>query len=574
MNKSIILYLVAVTLFTLVLFRPFSLHLNDAVVNVIDPLFYAWNLQYNANTFLGKEQSVFDTNIFFPLTNTIAYSDTLWGQSLFVNPLIWITHNPIFVENVAVLLSFPLAAIAMFLLAFHFTSNKIAAFLSGMFYAFSYSRLSQIGHLPTISNQWLPLYLLFLFRFLKDGKSKNFIFLCICYLLSITSSIYFGVFLIPITVLIIVTDFIKHMLVHTISQYKKYLITILPIIIPFIIFLSIALLPYIRLKAENPGIKRSIDDVTHLRASLIDYINVLPTSLNRYQLPTNTNEHVLFPTFTLLFLAMLGLVTSFPKYRYTSTVFVLLACLSFILSLGNEQSFTIGPFSTGTLKMPYYYLYKYFPLFQIVRVPARFSIFIIISLSVLASGGIDYIMKKTKARWVTSIILCAFIFEVWQTNTPFVTIPLAESIPAVYTWIHNQPEPMILAEFPISLFYHGNSMEDQLDKSYKTLQKSDTYALETYRVYFSAFHKKRMINGYSGYLPENYNKLAQTLEGFPSEASIKALQDIGVTHAVVHIRQYEDEKRSKIINALTDSSQLTLFYSNDDDLVYTVHKRK
>lgn len=106
------------------------------------------------------------------------------------------------------------------------------------------------------------------------------------------------------------------------------------------------------------------------------------------------------------------------------------------------------------------------------------------------------------------------------------------------------------------------------------LRELDIYALETYRIYFSSFHKKRMMNGYSGFLPESYNKLVDALGEFPSEISIKALQDIGVTHAVVHLRQYEKEKRNEIIKALASSSLLTLAYWQDDDFVYTIHKRK
>ncbi len=574
MKNSIAGLLVVSTLLVIFILLPYSVNINHGVPNGIDPIFYAWNLSHNADNWFKGFDALVNTNIFYPLTNTIAYSDTLWGQSLFINPIIWITHNPVLAENIGVLLSFPLSAITMFLLSFYLTKNLVASAISGIFYAFSYPRLSQIGHLPTISSQWLPLYILYLLKFLEDGKRKNFILLCIWYVLSITSSIYFGVFLLPITLLIVIGDFLKRIYTHTLYEYKDRVVALFPVIVPFIVILGIVLFPYIRLKVEYPEIKRSVDDLTHLRANLIDYMSVLPTSLNTYALPTNTNEHVLFPTFTLLLLASLGLITSHKRTRYMMSIVVFIALTSFILSFGNEQSFTIGSFSTGTLKMPYYYLYKLFPLFQIVRVPARFSIFIILSLSVLAAWGIDRVMKKNKTTWVAVIFLCTFIFEVWQTNTPFVTVPLKQTIPEVYQWIFKQPEPMILAEVPISLFYHGAIMNDQLYRSYDTLQRSDTYALETYRVYFSTFHKKRIINGYSGFLPDSYNRLAQILEGFPSELSIKSLQDIGVTHAVIHIRQYEVKERSEIAKALANSSLLTLSYSNDDDLVYTIHKRK
>ena len=576
MSKSIILYLVAVTLFTLVLFQPFTMHLRDAVANAIDPLFYAWNLSHNADNWFKGFDALVNTNIFYPLTNTIAYSDTLWGQSIFVNPIIWITHNPILAENIAIFISFPLSALSMFLLSMYVTGNKTASFAAGIFYAFSYPRLSQIGHLPAISSQWLPLYLLYLFKFLDEGKKRNFILLCLWYLLSLASSIYFGVFLIPITAVVLLVDIVKRIKHNTFIEYKSRILATVPFLIPFIIIIGICVFPYIRLKVENPEIKRNIDDLTHLRASLIDYASVLPTSLNAYKLhPTNSNEHVLFPTFTLLLLALLGLVTSHKRTKYTMKLFALIGFISFILSLGNEQRFTIGSYLTNSLKMPYYYLYKLFPIFQIVRVPARFGIFVILSLSVLAACSIDSIMKKNKLKWITGIFICTFIFEIWQINTPFVTIPLEQSIPKVYTWIREQPEPMIIAEIPVSLtFYHGNSMEDQLYRSYAMLRELDIYALETYRIYFSSFHKKRMMNGYSGFLPESYNKLVDALGEFPSEISIKALQDIGVTHAVVHLRQYEKEKRNEIIKALASSSLLTLAYWQDDDFVYTIHKRK
>ena len=81
-----------------------------------------------------------------------------------------------------------------------------------------------------------------------------------------------------------------------------------------------------------------------------------------------------------------------------------------------------------------------------------------------------------------------------------------------------------------------------------------------------------MINGYSGFSPESYNRLVETLENFPSEVSIKALQDIGVTHAVLHIRNMK-RKKNEIIQALTNASLLTLTYSRNDDRVYTINKK-
>ncbi len=571
MRKSIILYLTAVILFTLVLFRPFTFHLRDAVVNVVDPLFYAWNLSHNANNWFKGLDANLNTNIFYPLTNTIAYSDTLWGQSFFVNPIIWITRNPILAENIAVILSFPLSALSMFLLSMYFTGNKMTSFASGIFYAFSYPRLSQIGHLPAITNQWLPLYLLYLFKFLNEGKKRYFILLCTWYLLSLTSSIYFGVFLVPITAIVLIVDIVKRIKHNTLIAYKSKMLTVVPIIIPFIIILGISIFPYIRLKAEYPQIKRSIDDLTHLRAEPVDYISVLPTSLISFtKLPINVNEHVLYPTLTVIILAIVGIRRTLKKNKAIPWSFILICVASFVLSLGNEYAFSIGPYSTGTIKLPYYYLYTYVPIFQTVRVTARFSIFVILSLSMFSAWGIKEILVKNNSKWIVCLILSVFFFEVWQTNTPYVTVPLENSIPRVYEWIKIQPEPMILAEVPVSLFYHGRKMEDQLYLPYVSLREQDVYALETYRIYFSAFHHKRLLNGYSGFLPDSYNRLAETLESFPAENTLDTMKRIGITHVIVHMWQYDDKRKADIIQTLSASTRVSLVYSDNEDRVYII----
>ena len=72
MKKNIALLFFVSLILTLGILFPFSAHISHAVTNVIDPLFYAWNLSYNAdNMFKGMEWAV-NTNIFYPLTNTIA----------------------------------------------------------------------------------------------------------------------------------------------------------------------------------------------------------------------------------------------------------------------------------------------------------------------------------------------------------------------------------------------------------------------------------------------------------------------------------------------------------------------
>lgn len=561
-----ILLVIFSSLLSIILFLPYARNITHGVLNTIDPLFYAWNLAHNADTFTKGIDTMLNTNIFYPVTNTIAYSDTLWAQSMLTNPIIWLTNNPVLAQNIAIVLSFPASAVAFYLLAYYLTANPKGSAIGALLFSFSYPRLAQMGHLPMIWSQWLPLYILYLLKFLKSGARRDLIFLMLWYLLAIASSIYFGVFLIPVTAVVLMVDLAQRARSHALSVYKERFFVMLPLVIPFVLIVGLVMFPYIRLKIEYPELRRNLDDVTHLRASPIDYLSVLPTSLVAPFFPKNTNEHALFPTFTVLLLALTGFLLSKKNERFFIHTFLTIGLVSFILSFGNEQAFSIGKFSTGTLTLPYTWLYHVSPLFQTIRVPARFAIFVALSLSVLASFGITYLLKRKKSAVVHGAVVL-FLMEIWQIHTPFISIP---PLPPVYQWIKVQPEPMILAEMPISLFYNGTKMELQLEKTYHELLESDTYALETYRVYFSSYHKKRMINGYSGFLPDSYNRLAETLEDFPSEYSIDELKKIGVTHAVVHLWQYED--KDTITTKLTEFPELRLIYSDQHDMVYAIDK--
>lgn len=541
-------------------FYPFSFHLGNSVVNVIDPLFYAWNLSHNAATIAaGEFRTLLNTNIYFPLTNTLAFSDTLFSQTIAAAPIIWITKNPILAENISLLLTFPLASLSMFFLSYWFTKDILASSISGLFYAFSYPRIAQLGHLPTLSSQYLPLCVLFLLKYLETGTRAAAIALLCFLLLTIGSGIYFAVFLFPMIIcacLIYLVYWIKNKQASICLQRVK---TITPYLIPFSLFVLFLIYPYILLKIENPEIKRNIFDTMHLRAFPIDYLQVLPTSiLTRFGFPIGSPEHALYPTITLFILAVAGIIIAWKKRKLYTIILICWACIAFILSFGTEQY---------GIRLPYYYLYQWIPLFQIVRVPARFSIFFILSLSVLASFALASI--ESRLRRIYIIIICLFLVETVQINIPFTRIPIKDTIPPVYQWLAQQKSETIIAEVPFRRFYMGNPMEQQLMKPYQSLNEKDNYAIETYRVYFSSFHKKRIINGYSGFFPTEYNTISELAESFPSQIFLNVIKERGVHYLIVHAWQF-DKPWIELSNDIAQFLQLHLVKQFENDYVYTI----
>ena len=553
MKRALILLVLASTIIAWAIFLPFSLHIGRALPNAVDPIFYAWNLNHNLQSATHGLGDLLDTNIFYPQGNTLAFSDTLYAQTLMTAPFLYLTKNPVLVENLYILITFPLSAIAMFLLSYYITKHIWASALSGLFFAFCYPRLAQIGHLPMISSQWTPLFILFFLKYLKSGLWKHLVGTFVLYLLNITSSIYFGVLLAPIAAVAV-------MLHLTSAPGKRIAKTLALWCFPFAVVLFIALYPYVRLKAEYPDIKRSLEDTGRLSASLADYMTILPTSmiarLGIYRM--DINEKPLYPTIALLTLALLGILLGWKKQKKYVVLFALSGLAAFLLSFGPLWK---------NITMPYYYLYRIFPLMQIVRVPARFSIMVILSLSGLSAIGMAN-LRGRKQLLLCVLALAVFFIEVWQVKTPYVPIPVGHDIPAVYAWLAKEPSKTIIVELPIRPLWRGIPMEDQLMRTYRETREEDVFASETYRIYFSTIHNKRMINGYSGFFPQIYHDQAGLLDNFPTPESLAMLKEQHIRYILIHAWQYTDKPFSDIKRLIAQYPSLKLVQQFGDDYVY------
>jgi hypothetical protein len=155
-------------LLTIAITHPLWLHLTDAVPGDIgDPLLNTWILAWDAHALLTDPLHLFDANIFYPLPNTLAYSEHLFSTAVLALPLGLVAGEPVLAYNLSLLLSFPLAGLGMYLLVLHWTHRRGAAFLAGLAFAFAPYRLAATAHLQLLTVQWLPFSLLALDRLLK-----------------------------------------------------------------------------------------------------------------------------------------------------------------------------------------------------------------------------------------------------------------------------------------------------------------------------------------------------------------------------------------------------------------------
>lgn len=158
-----------------------------------DPVLNAAILAWDATRFPWSN-TWFQFPIFWPTQDALTFSEHLLGVGVLAAPIYWLTDNALVAYNLAVLVSYPLAACAMYALVWRSTRNPAAAFLSGLAYGFAPYRASHLPHIQVLTSFWAPLALLALHEFITAGRRWWLLVFAICWLLQGASNGYFLVY--------------------------------------------------------------------------------------------------------------------------------------------------------------------------------------------------------------------------------------------------------------------------------------------------------------------------------------------------------------------------------------------
>jgi hypothetical protein len=183
--------------------------------------------------------------------------------------------------------------------------------------------------------------------------------------------------------------------------------------------------------------------------------------------------------------------------------------------------------SLGFNGVTYPYLYDWFAAIRGLRVPARFSVLVALSLAVLSGYGVRRLMSLSTSRRMVQVTfasaIAASVINVWP-NLPLE--PLWRQPPAVYGALGGASHA-VLAEFPVP----------------------DDYAYNTPYMYFALWHWAPLVNGYSGFMPRSYDEFQHGIGDFPGPVAIATLKRQGVTHVTVNCALYG---RDALCDALLD----------------------
>jgi hypothetical protein len=336
--------------------------------------------------------------------------------------------NEVAAFNILLLLSFPLSGLFAYLLAYHLTQNRLAAFWGGLLYAFSpYHWIHAYYHLGIAQIQWFPLYLWCLFLFMETPDWKRALGLVMSLFLLVFSNFYYSFFaLILTTVFLLFYGFYFAWPFQNKSLSVKgfwrllagmalaggvlifLLFQNLTLIYRHLAMFSVSYQDLIRFGSrpwgfvlpplDNPLLGWIGKDyiLTHREAGLVEhtlYLGLVPVLLS-----------------LLTMWGWLRKKEGFFSVRFKQAIpfFVVLIGVSLLCS--RPPVMTLWGFE---FYLPSHYLYSLFPMF---RCYARLGLLVYLSLAVLAAGGLAFVSRKRNPVWVFGLAFILLFVE--YTNRP------------------------------------------------------------------------------------------------------------------------------------------------------------
>jgi hypothetical protein len=154
-----------------------------------------WILSWDAHAFLHQPFAIFDTNIYYPYRDTLAFAENLIGTAFFSAPIQWLTGNPVLALNAVSLLSCMLCGIGAWVLGRRIGLGHAAAVLAGVVFAFGPPRFLRIEQLHLATVQWIPFGLASLHAYLDHGRRRDLTLTALFFMLQALSSGHGAIFM-------------------------------------------------------------------------------------------------------------------------------------------------------------------------------------------------------------------------------------------------------------------------------------------------------------------------------------------------------------------------------------------
>ncbi len=484
-----------------------------------DTVFNAWILAWNADRLRHGLRGYWDAPLFYPYSDTLAFSEHLLGIGIFTAPIQWLTGNPIVAQNMAFLASYLLAGGGMYLLVRDLTGSRLAGFVSGVAFAFLPYRTFDT-RIQVLMYGWTPLALWALHRYFTTGRRAALAAFAVAFLLQGLSNGY-AFYSAAVAVIVVVAVGLparRWMRLRTLIDLTVTAVLMLVLLLPVIG-------AYRRARVEHDWYRARAENV-RFSASARQY-------LPAWRPPAWGNRYRLSPGLALSGLAALGAGAAlFGRRRRTGLTYAAVAGVGFILSLGPEPA--VG--GVGLSSGPYDWLLAVVPGLDGLREPERFAVLVYVGAAVLAGFGVRLIVARAPRGVAAALCLALAATTFVEGYDPVKPVPfrIPPSVHAAYLRLANRP-PGAVVELPFNSSWEASKISQ-----------------EAYQVYGTLVHGHPIVTGYSGYFPPLFWLFqGHTLLHNMEPGIVPALRALGVRYVLVHEELYEDKARADAaVNAI------------------------
>lgn len=505
---------------------PVTLHLSrDVASDLGDPLVEAWQVAWAGHALTHQPGDLFQANVYWPLENTLAFSDALLGYA----PAGLIGEGPaaaVTRYNLLFLFSYALPFVGAHLLARELGVGRAGAAAAGAAFAYAPWRVAQLGHLHVLASGGIPLSLFFLLRGYRRSRP----------------GVVFVGWLVATWQLL---------LGFTLGLQLLYLLGVLAVLAGGLWWkrrpeidrsvlaataVGVAVLatgafllsrPYVEVLDDHPEAHRSESEVESYSPPVRSYLAapadnlVWGSAISQFReaLPRPA-EQTLFPGMVTAALALLGAGWG---HAYPRALRLGLAIGGFFcawLALGFSKEGFPHPLE------PYRILFEFVPGWQGVRTPGRINTLTSLSLALLAAAGTDSVVARARRRWsrggrrvrwvaagaagliVFAIVLEGAGFRLGQPGQSRIVPPRHAAVPG-------QPRSQPADDAP------------QLHLPF-TDDTASRYVL------WSTEGFPAIANGQGSFRPRLTERIRQRVRSFPDRESVRLLRSLGVRTVILH----------------------------------------
>jgi hypothetical protein len=497
---------------------PLALRLGtDIGGDLGDPLFQTWQVAWIGHALLFQPLHVFQANIFWPLPDSLAFSDALIGYAPAGLVAQHDPHAALVVYNLLFLLAYALAFLGAYLLARELGVGWVGAIAAGAAFAYAPWRLTQNGHLNVISSGGIPLTLFLLIRGYRRRSPRLVVAGWLVAAWQVTLGFTLGLQLAYLLAALAVI--LTGLWVTTRPRMpppRPVVLATAAGVCTFALVTVMQALPYLRVIDAHPDADRAPGEVASFSPPLAGFLAAPPqswlwaepTSTVRDEYPLGP-EQTLFPGVTLLLLALVGLCSSmYPGRLRAGLAGGVVLCAALSLGLRDVS----GPTKYVT---PYRLLYDFAPGWDAVRTPGRLNTLTSLGLALLAGAGVCLVLRRLRrvfagrgqllrraAAAVTAAVLVGAILAegLGPLDHP--------DVPPVPAGVRAAAPPQL--HLPLDF------------------DKGTRYS------YWSTAGFPAIVNGSGSFEPNSLIQLRGAVERFPDRASVAALRELGVRTVVLH----------------------------------------